>query len=424
MIYIMIFMPFIIPFLTQVLHLPGFIKYIMDFAGIILFFFLLRDFSKLINSQSKKIFFYWIFVFFFFELFNYFLNYQSIFYFLWGTRNNFRGYILFLAVILYCKQIDIQDVFGTMNKLFYLNTIIMFLQYLVFGYKQDNLGGLFGVESGCNAYINIFFCICLVISSILFFNKKIGVRKFIIELFFMLVLAAMAELKFFYVEFFIILFLAYVITDFSWKKILLIIPLCIVVFIGYKVFFLVFPDIDLSITGMMEYAMSDKGYTASGDFNRLNFINTVNSNYLKTSWKQLTGLGLGNCDYATGVSVVTSPFSLQYGWTHYTWVSTIFMYLECGYLGLLFLFGFFVLIILKVIRKMKLSRIDIDLNQITILCGIIAILNGFYNISMRLDASFMLYFMLAVPWISQPIVHKKEINNTSSNDNESEKIRR
>ncbi len=409
MIYIMIFMPFFIPFLTQVLHIPGFIKYIMDFAALILFFLVLHDFPQLTNNRSKKIFFYWILFFFSVELFNYFLNYQSLFYFLWGIRNNFRGYILFFAIILYCKQMDIQDVFYLMNKLFYLNAVVMLLQYWGLGYKQDNLGGLFGVESGCNAYVNIFFCIYVVISSIRFFNKKISARKFIIEIFLTLVLAAMAELKFFYVEIFILLFLAYVITDFSWKKIGLLIPLCIVIFIGYRVFFSVFPDIDLSVAGMIEYATSDKGYTASGDFNRLNFINTVNTNYLKTPWKQLTGLGLGNCDYATGISMLTSPFSVKYGWTHYTWVSTIFMYLECGYFGLFLFFGFFVLVILKSIKKLKFSRKDIELKQITILCGIIAILNGFYNISMRLDASFMLYFMLAVPWINQYEVQKDEL---------------
>ena len=54
-------------------------------------------------------------------------------------------------------QDDINDIFKFLNLMFYINTIIMFIQFGALGYKQDNLGGIFGVETGCNGYIHLLF---------------------------------------------------------------------------------------------------------------------------------------------------------------------------------------------------------------------------------------------------------------------------
>ena len=79
------------------------------------------------------------------------------------------------------------------------------------------------------------------------------------------------------------------------------------------------------------------------------------------------------------------------------------MYLEGGYTGLIFLFGFFVLIcVFCYIRGKR----EIDLQSkgyysIGFLLGIVAIMNGLYNISLRIESCYIIYLLLAVPFIKQ-----------------------
>ena len=393
----MLFMPFIFPLLTQLIKFPLQIKYIMDIACFLLLIFLFVNSRNRLNKQWK-IFYIWICVFFLITLVTYLFNYQSIFYYLWGLRNNFRGYILFLGVLTFFKKRDVYEILKLLDVIFWINLFVTFFQFFILGINQDNLGGIFGVESGCNGYTNVFFCVYLVISMIQYFYKDKNLINLISAIGFMLVVAAMAELKFFYVELIILILLSNLITDFSLKKLLIIVPIILCFFIGYKVFLTVFPNIDLSINGMYEYATSDKGYTARGDLNRLSFVPQVNNLFLTNNWKKSFGLGLGNCDYATGIDLVTSPFSKSYGWMHYAWMSTSFIYLEMGWTGLFFFFGFFVVNFIKSLTKSKNNK-DKKYFQIAALCCVIGVLNGFYNISMRLEICYLLYFLLAIPWV-------------------------
>lgn len=107
---------------------------------------------------------------------------------------------------------------------------------------------------------------------------------------------------------------------------------------------------------------------------------------------------MGNCDSATGMNIVTTPFSKRFGGLHYNWMSTTFMYLENGVVGLIFLFGFFVLVCIKSIKQIKNNNGNKMFCRIAFVCGVIAIMNCFYNISLRLEAGYMIYILLAIPW--------------------------
>lgn len=397
--------PFLIAPLMQFFKFPEIFKYILDATWLFLLLTMIIKRKRKIDSGSKKLL-NWIIAFAIFTLINYLLHFQSIFYYLWGFRNNFRGYVLFFAVIYYFREENINEVLLLLKKLFYINAIVMLIQFFALGYKQDNLGGIFGVESGCNAYVNLFFCIILVVSFIKYCDKKESLRETLLQIVLMLVLAATAELKFFYIEFIIIIAIGFLITSFSWKKLIMVLGAVIAIGIGYRVFLSVFPDIDLSIAGMTEYAISDKGYTSSGDLNRFNFLSTINTKFLPGMINQIFGLGLGNCDYATGVELVSSPFYYMYEKYHYAWMSTTFMYLENGWIGLIFFFGFFVFVCTQSLSAMKQASYNKTFSRIAFLCGIVAIMNGFYNISLRIESGYMLYFMLAIPWCAMDKIER------------------
>jgi len=159
---------------------------------------------------------------------------------------------------------------------------------------------------------------------------------FISKLIIMMILSSYAEIKIFYIEMIIILSVGMLITKFSWKKVLIIAIGILSIGIGYKILVIVYPNVDMSVEGLFDYATNSQGYTSSDDFNRFNFMSAVNDRYLISWFDRVFGLGMGNCDYATGKAIVTSPFYIQNEHTHYYWMSSIFMYLENGWLGLLF----------------------------------------------------------------------------------------
>ena len=209
-------------------------------------------------------------------------------------------------------------------------------------------------------------------------------------------------------SFVVLIVIGVLITRFSWKKVCIVAVGAAALFIGYKVFISVFPESDFSIYGMFEYASTSKGYTSSGDLNRLNFISTINNDILPTLNKQLFGLGLGNCDYASGIDVLTTSFYNKFEWMHYEWLSTTFMYLESGLIGLILFFGFYVATFINSLRMKKKNKSNNVFCQIAALCAIAAILNGIYNCSLRQEAGYMIYFMLAIPWCAPIIVKRRK----------------
>lgn len=400
LVWVLIMGPFLIAPLTQLLRMPSAIKYVLDICWLLVLANMISSAGKRkkINKMAYQLQ-NWVLMFAIFTMINYIVNYQSIFYYLWGLRNNFRGYVLFFAVVYYLKCEDVDKILKIFDKIFWINAVIMLFQFGILGYEQDYLGGVFGVEKGCNGYVNIFFCLIMIITYMQYIGGEVTIKKLLLELTVMLILAAMAEIKFFYVEFIIILAVASLVTKFSWKKLLIIVGAIIALIIGYKVFLTIFPKIELSFDVLYDYASSDRGYTSHGDLNRLNFLNTIDRQFLSTWNKRLFGLGLGNCDYAAGIDFLTTAFARKYSdLLHYSWMSTTFMYLENGWLGLIFFFGFFVLVCIKSKKMLKESNVNKKICAIALLSGIVAIVNGFYNISMRIEACYMVYFLMAIPW--------------------------
>ena len=90
-------MPLLLAFFIDFLHLPSFVKYLIDFAIVLVL---------ALNISGKRIFFrastlpivILVVCFFLYTLILYVFNYQSAIYYLWGLRNNFRFYIAFKSL--------------------------------------------------------------------------------------------------------------------------------------------------------------------------------------------------------------------------------------------------------------------------------------------------------------------------------------
>ncbi len=132
------------------------------------------------------------------------------------------------------------------------------------------------------------------------------------------------------------------------------------------------------------------GYTASGDLNRLNAIGTIDRLFFPHWPQRLFGFGLGACD-TSSFAVFNTPFYTAHSWLHYNWMSHSFWYLEMGWAGLVFFFGFFV----QVLRKAGRSFYGCQSRILAICCLFI----GVYNASLRTEIAYLLYTVLAFPFL-------------------------
>ena len=394
-----LFMPFCFGLFIQLLNFPSFIKYFVDIAWIILVFIL---FFGRFKAPSKEIFSFLRLTIFFVivTMIGFLLNLQSPLYYLWGFRNNFRFFVFFFSCILFFKERYIENYLNMLDKLYYINFLITLVQFFVLNKTGDYLGGIFGVEKGCNAYTVIFMSIIVAKSILYYLSHKERVELCVMKCGMALIISALAELKFFYAVFVMIIILAVLFTDFSRKKITIIITSIGILYLGVFILGKLFPTsvAILSLEGYLNLALSDKGYTSSGDMNRLTSVPIVWKMFMDTWKKRLFGLGLGNCDTSV-FSFVNTAFSKRYRYLNYSWFSIAFMFMETGILGLSCYILFFVLVFILANKKEKKHESNKNYCQLSKIMSILCLLIIIYNSSMRTEAGYMAYFILALPFI-------------------------
>lgn len=385
-------------FCCEVLGLPEMIRYIIDVAWVILLVLIIKR-SK--NKAKIGLLPLWVLLFFVYTVLDYLPQYQSGLYYLWGMRNVFRTFVAFFSFVIFMSPEDVEEWWKLFNILFWVNFVLTLYQNLFLGLKGDHLGGIFSTVAGGNGYTNIFNVVMLTKECVLYLDKKEKIWPCASKCLAALVIAAMAEMKFFFIEFAIVLVLASLCTRFTWRKLWIIVGGFAALALGMTVLAVVFPDsaANFTIRWLLEEASADKGYTSAGDLNRLNAIPRINELWLNSAWKRLFGLGLGNCE-TSGFAIVNTPFYEAYGDMHYSWLSYAFLYLETGWIGLLFYYGFFVLVCFGLYRIEKHSSGIIQTycrmgRILAIMCMIISV----YNSSLRTEAAYMMFFALSVPFV-------------------------
>lgn len=383
--------------LFHFLSLPLFVKYTADVAWIgLLCFMVLQRNIEIKNGIYPLVLL--VGVFFLYCLFLYLFNFQSVIYFLWGTRNNFRFYVFFFATILYFREKDADRSFLILDILFWLNVPVTLIQYFVFHYEQDYLGGIFGVESGANASTIIFFTIVLSRSLLKYMEKEekfsICAAKCIAALF----IAALAELKFFFVFFIIILILSALLTAFSWRK-LLIFAVCAVLITFASALLVTLFDFEdfLSFENIWE-AATQEHYSSEQTVNRLSAIPTLARTLVTDFNDRLFGFGLGNCDTST-FAICNTPFYQNYGYLRYNFFSAAFLFLEVGYVGLWMYAAFFVLCFFMIRKRIKEGLCNKLHGRVALIMAVLSIILIFYNSSLRAEAGYMVYFILSLPFL-------------------------
>ena len=396
---VLIIVPFLIGVLAGIAEPLYAARYLLDAVWVLLFVMMTAR-RRNVNLGYAKPLAYLTMLFAVYTAATYIVQFQSGLYYLWGFRNTFRCYVAFLAFAAFLKQRDIDDLLRLFDKLFWLNFVISVIQFYGFEVEQDLLGGIFGTQQGSNGYSNIFMVIVLSKSVIHYLTKRENTLSCFSKCAAAIFVAVISELKFFFVEFVLIILLAVIFTGFSWRKFLISAGALVAVFSGAALLTSLFPYFEnwFTVEWFIDTAVSTSGYTGSGDLNRLTAISSINELWLKNWGLQIFGLGLGNCD-TSSFAFLNTPFFRQYGDMHYSWISYAHMYLECGWIGLIFYFGFFAIVYLKIAAIEKKLRSDMRYYcQIARIFTILCIPISFYNASLRGECGYMAFFVLAIPF--------------------------
>ncbi len=394
--YYIFIMPFLLSFLLDFLGLPSFIKYTIDAAWVLatLLIFLRK---KVVFNKNLIPFVIISCVFFAYTLIGYIFNYQSVLYYLWGFRNNFRFYFVFIIFCMLFTEDDIKNCLKLLDILFWINALVTMFQFFVLGYNQDNLGGIFGVERGCNAYTIVFFSIIISKSILMFMSKREGFVLCFAKIAVTLIISAMAELKFFFVVFVIILILSTFLTSFAWRKFIVLLFAALFILIASSFLTYTFGEgSEITIERLFEIATSEN-YSSNEDLGRLTAIPTLSRTLLTDVSDRLFGLGLGNCD-SSNFAVFNTPFYQTYGDLHYIWFSAVFMFLETGFVGLSIFVLFFVACFVFALVKKKEAENPLYC-QMAMIMSVLCVFIIFYNASLRTEVGYMVYFVLALPLI-------------------------
>ena len=194
-------------FCVTVLKLPSALTYVTDIFMLPLILFLLLERSHPLKQVGagyvSKIYILYALII----VIGLILNLVSPLLVVWGLRNGFRGAVFMIACVSFLTSADVQKIFNIMFWLQIANIAVTLYQYFVLDLSQDNLGGIFGTESGCNGYSNLFFIILLAYYTTAYFAKKTSFLKLLTVAASTILIAAIAEIKFYYFEFAIIVVL-------------------------------------------------------------------------------------------------------------------------------------------------------------------------------------------------------------------------
>lgn len=392
-----------------VIGIPHSVIYAADLVNVMLFGLSLGNIK---NSKEKTCHRAVVFIaiFLFYTLSVFVINGQSVFYYLWGLRNVFRFYLFFISCMYMLDYSLLARLKKILEVFLYLNVLVCSWQFFVEKLPFDNICGLFGNTTLGSGYMNVLLILITVMAAVNDLNQKNRMKFLVIQTGCCAYISVISELKAYYIELALIVFLA-LLVDLVRKrkihrKIITVGTICIC-----GMFIIAFLTVKLNPEywegfftplGIWQEATRTSGYSASGDINRLNGISTLYETIFKGSGKAFWGYGLGNCDYSSGHAFLTSPFYLQYEHLHYVWIMSAFLFLELGFAGMLFYTGFFGLVVAVAhqnSKRYRLSTVEKYWNEVSAIVAVCCLFLFLYNSSLRTEAGYFIFLFLAIPFL-------------------------
>lgn len=406
-------------FLVQMIGMPRSIIYVMDVLNICLFTHLIRKIKSTRYAGFMIAYFGIVVV----SLTVGLINYRE-----WGgniassvieIRNIIRFPIFFLSCVEFLNEEQIKKIYKLLTGFFSINTIVILYQYFTFHppgvwMRGDMLNGFFGTETGGNTFVNVILIVVVTYLLSCWINKEKSVISFGIAAGVSLLIAALIELKAFFVEF-IVIYGFYLIKKRKTKKEivingLLITAAAVISVGGLQIMYKEYPWFkdSMSIAGFIKQ-LSGNGYTGDGDLNRFTGVFTIASKIFGGDIGQiLFGIGAGNASQTRILGSRTVFFDF-YEKTHYNWFSATYMFVQGGMFTLLtYLFTFVYLFF----KRKRYKQFELNTQ---IMC-ILAVFLVFYGEALRTDAGYFVYFAIASGFVKSKSAVKVDIMEERNND--------
>ena len=317
-------------------------------------------------------------------------------------RSMVRFPIFFLACVICLDEITIKKIFRILTVFFYVNSVYILYQYVTYHppgvwMRGDLLNGFFGTTTGGNTYVNVLM-ICVVSYWLCQWSqKKCSLYKFVVPLMISVAIAALIELKMYFIEVAII-YIWYIVTQKKSIKVILqnVVVIVITIMVGSFALQYMYEEYPwfrdtMSLAGLFTMATSG-GYSNEMDLNRLTGIFTVASDIFKYNpFDVLFGIGLGNGSVLSIGNSMTS-FAKMYAGIHYSWFSAVYLFVQTGAIGLISYIFTFVYFFIKKKKNASFS----SMSQVL---SILAILLLFYGEALKTDAGYFVYFAIACGFV-------------------------
>lgn len=327
----------VVNFLVNISIIPSMATYLLDVFNVAVALFSLKAIARLFDHS--RWYGYLLLVFAVYGAFMALLNAVDPILFAWEFFQLFRFILFGLLCAAYFRVDDFVRVWRLLYKLQPVNVAFVAYEYIVMGLDRDNLGGIFGTVAGCNGPLNVFLGLCVAYAFVSCLNNRdVGVVGFALTCISCLIIVSLAEIKFFYFEFLTIAVISLFINRPSFKTVGVIIVSIAGIVLALNVLKTVNPyhysvlmDVN-SIMGAADNHDLETGYGVS----RIGMFSQMDSMFFHGDIiERFIGMGIGATTMSS-ISLFCSPFFYANGYLKYYYLQSAMLYLQMGYLGLLF----------------------------------------------------------------------------------------
>lgn len=402
---IMLTFTFFHRFIIQSFAITESVKYILDLLNILLFAITILN-RKISNKVFVQLFLSCYFIITVIGL--------TSFLILGGTWNtpfinvifDIRNLLRFPFFLISCYNVlnkkQTEKIFRLFLRFHLLNCVYIIYQYFTlevqaYWMRGDNLNGFFGTKTGGNQFVNVLMIVTTVIVFEKFTKREYSKKRFCFFMALNLAISILIELKFYFVEFALVS--VYYIVHYIKKptKKICVIGFCAVILIPIiynlliQMLYKIYPWMEgsMSLQRMISTVSSESGYTGNGDFNRLNAVRrTIEIIFGGDIIYSFFGIGLGTAN-------LHGQFAQVYEWTHYSWMSTSYMFIETGFIGLFF-YAVSLLLPYTMCNKKNIYRKMSKIGAILLIALMV------YDESLKTEAVYMICFLVSTGLISKP----------------------
>ena len=223
-----------------------------------------------------------------------------------------------------------------------------------------------------------------------------------------LLIAAFAELKFFFIIFIVVAIMAAIMTKNSVKKTVFFVFSGILVIVFSTILSMMYDEFSgfLSFNNLIN-AIVNPNYATKEDIGRFTAIPIISDRFLTGFFDKLFGIGLGNAD-TSSLALFNTPFFEDYGSIHYSFMSYSFLYLETGILGLILYVIFFIISYIVALKLYKAKIADELVCQLAMIFSLVCLPFMMYNAALRLEIGYFAFFVIALPLISAGAAQPRE----------------